>query len=42
MAELTNKTSQMTIGTMLIGIAFAVILEILISIRAIIKANKKH
>ena len=40
--ELTNKTSQMTIGTMLIGIAFAVILEILISIRAIIKANKKQ
>ena len=32
----------MTIGTMLIGIAFAVILEILISIRAIIKANKKQ
>lgn len=40
--ELTNKTSQMTIGTMLIGIAFAVILEVLISIRAIIKANKKQ
>jgi len=40
--ELTNKTSQMTIGTMLIGIAFAVILEILISIRAVIKANKKQ
>ena len=40
--ELTNKTSQMTIGTMLIGIAFAVILEILISIRAIIRANKKQ
>lgn len=40
--ELTNKTSQMTIGTMLIGIAFAVVLEILISIRAIIKANKKQ
>lgn len=40
--ELTNKTSKMTIGTMLIGIAFAVILEILISIRAIIKANKKQ
>lgn len=40
--ELTNKTSQMTIGTMLIGIAFAVILEVLISIRATIKANKKQ
>lgn len=40
--ELTNKTSQVTIDTMLIGIAFAVVLEILISIRAIIKANKKQ
>ena len=39
--ELTNKTSQMTIGTMLIGIAFSVALEIFISIKAIIKANKK-
>ena len=40
--ELTSETSKMTVGTMLIGIAFAVILEILISIRAIIKANKKQ
>lgn len=39
--ELTNKTSQMTISTMFIGIAFAVALEIFISIKAIIKANKK-
>ena len=40
--ELTNQTSQMTIGTMLIGIAFSVVLEILISIKAIMKANKKQ
>ena len=39
--ELTSETSKMTVGTMLIGIAFAVILEVLISIKAIIKANKK-
>lgn len=39
--ELTSETSKMTVGTMLIGIAFAVILEVLISIKAIIKANRK-
>ena len=39
--ELTNKTTQMTPGAILIGIAFAIVLEIFISIRAIRKANKK-
>lgn len=40
--ELTSKTSQMEISTMLIGVAFAVLLEILISIKAILRANKKQ
>ena len=39
--DLTNKTSQMTAGIMLIGVIFAVVLEFIISIKAIIKANKK-
>lgn len=39
--ELTSKTSQMTPGVMVVGIVFAVLLEFFISIKAIIKANKK-
>lgn len=39
--ELSNETSQMTVGTILLGIAFAIILEFFISFRAILKANKK-
>ena len=39
--ELTNKTSNMSLGIMFIGIAFAVVLQIVISIKEILKANKK-
>ena len=39
--ELSNETSKMSIGTVLIGIAFAVVLEFFISFRSILKANKK-
>lgn len=39
--ELTNKTSNMSLGIIFIGIAFAVILQIVISTKEILKANKK-
>ena len=39
--ELTSKTTQMSISSMVIGVVFAVLLEIFISIKAIRKANKK-
>lgn len=39
--ELTNKTTKMTLGIMLIGIIFAVVLQIIISIKEILKANKQ-
>lgn len=40
-AELSSKTTQMNLGSMVIGVVFAVLLEIFISIKAIRKANKK-
>lgn len=39
--ELSDKTTQMTAGTILIGIVFAVLLEFIISISAILKSNKR-
>lgn len=39
--ELSSKTTQLSFGAMAIGVAFAVLLEIFISIKAILKANKK-
>lgn len=40
--ELSNKTSNISVSTIIIGILFAVLLEILMTISSIIKANKKE
>ena len=39
--ELSDETSTMSIGVLIMGVAFAVILEFFISFKAILKANKK-
>lgn len=39
--ELTKETSRISLGVMLVGIAFAIVLQIVISIKEILKVNKK-
>lgn len=39
--ELSSETSTMSIGVLILGVVFAVVLEFFISFKAILKANKK-